>query len=335
MVSPSTASPSQEWMPDFAAEGMLRRLGVHWDYLVSVPIQQISSGSSASDQPRLRKPIDFSKVDQYARDMHESVAFPSLVAYRRADATYIVLQGNHRLRAAKKARRTSCDLYVVDAPDQKTRYLIATTFNRANGLPSDPEEDLEHAVIAVKEYGMPVIAAAREYGVKQTTLRDEIAFRASKERLEPASVVLNRTQMIVLDKIANLHVLRDAAQLAADAQLSAEELMHVYKEIEAAEQTEQAQRQVIAAYRARSDVQRRIADCGRGLGPNRQQRRAHGQLLSLLGQVETLLKKHPTLDALGVTDAECVDLIPRFVGGACSFNRLKDEAEVRVASIKP
>src|SRR5215471_8296487 len=128
------------WMPDPKAEALLNRLGVPWE-LVTVNTNLIDDQASARNQARLSAVLDQDRVEEYAEAMRRGDTFPALVGHALGDGAFVLEGGNHRLAAAKRARRTSVMLYLVRTNDAGMRHLVTVLLNTLEGV-RPPRADL-------------------------------------------------------------------------------------------------------------------------------------------------------------------------------------------------
>lgn len=116
-------------------ERWLRSRGANFLRCMLIPVENFDERASRNNQAR-PTPIVPEKVDQYAMAMRRGDKFPPLVAYRTSEksTTFILISGNNRLAAAKKAGIRQFQTYVLasDTPDELI-LLLTVEANATHG----------------------------------------------------------------------------------------------------------------------------------------------------------------------------------------------------------
>lgn len=151
-------------------EQALKKLGVQWEYVESVPLSDININRGKTMQARL-DPIDPDLIDDYAEMFNEGFAPPPLVLWQHGKSMKVPLDGNMRLagnaQASPKNRLKAFEAYVIKTDDPMLADRICWTWNNlVNGKRLSYDECLKHAVSFHRKYGQSVDKAAKEWGVK-------------------------------------------------------------------------------------------------------------------------------------------------------------------------
>jgi hypothetical protein len=277
-------------------EQHLGRSGVSWSYVEKIPLDEIDAEKSLRNQARLVTPLDDELVESYAAAMTDGVEFPPLVLVRPGRGRYVLVDGNQRLAAAKRAKRKHFDGYVLDTKDQAVVDRLTWTWNNAtNGRRLSPEEALEHAVSFVRRYGMEVPTAAREWGVSKDRLWDRLKVAELQEALDRQNV--KRTPSLSDDKLKRMSpllplgedVLAKAATVVATAGLGYDDVQELVRQVKR-QPTNEAKVKAIDAFAESERVVLKKAETKNGhiaaKGPSPRDR-----LARLLRQVEDLLEE--------------------------------------------
>jgi ParB-like chromosome segregation protein Spo0J len=215
-------------------------LGVGFERVPALPLDEIDDLKSLTNQARV-KPLDEPTVERYTLDLDAGDVFPPIVVRRRNTRSKLVLiGGNHRYAAHKRASRATIDAYVVEC-DDLTAVRMTYEDNRNHGLTLTDDERVAHATHLV-DLGWKQAAAARLVGLDQQKLQRAIgATRADRRALElgvdvQAFTRIAKTGRWRLDQVKDDTVFVAAAQLAIDARLGPEELFPLVTELNAAEE---------------------------------------------------------------------------------------------------
>lgn len=174
-------------------EQVLNRQGVTWKYLERLDLKAVDSKLSLKNQARLLEPEDKELQEQYADLYKEGSQGPPIVVYERNSGgkrTFIIIDGNQRTAAARKAGLDTLDAYVVDSKDDMVLDDLTWSWNNlVNGKRLTREESIEHAVTMVEKYSISMKEAARRYGVPwravQTRITANKARSVLRERAAP------------------------------------------------------------------------------------------------------------------------------------------------------
>lgn len=201
-------------------EAMLDAQGVAWTYVDEYPLDRINVVRSLANQARV-EPLDQEVVERYTADVEAGDHFPPLIVHE-LDGEAILLGGNHRTAAFRRAGVTTHAAYIVDGLEH---VLAALRYedNRRHGLPPTTEERAMHGLHLMRTFGYSQRDAARAVGVNQPALSrlqaaDDCAARARKV---PGIQHLPAGIRFRLDMIRDDKVLAHVAQLSIRRQLTA------------------------------------------------------------------------------------------------------------------
>lgn len=286
-------------------EQALNKQGLTWSYEESRRLDDIDEKKSLGNQARLEHRIDDDLVESY-RQVYEAdgSVFPPLVAYYPGVSTrpgpkpkLVLIDGNNRLAAARKAKRTTHDIYLVDCSDPRVIDRVTWTFNNlVNGKRLTPYESLEHASSYVRKYGMDVTTAAKEWGLTRTKLQRHLKLTELKETLERNKV--KRTPLLSDDKLYSMSSLQQAGEdvlcaaavVVGENGLTNQDIDTMLRDVAKAP-TSQEKKAVIDRIAASEDAKRRRAET-KGGTVNVKRNDPRDQLTSLITRGNRLFDKY-------------------------------------------
>lgn len=295
-----------EWMPDPKVESLLTRLGVTWDYL-SVNINLVDAAASRSNQARLSDVLDESRVEEYAEAMKRGDTFPALVGHALGDGTFFLNGGNHRLAAGRRSGRTSVELYLLKTNDAGMRHLVTVLLNTLEGVRPSRADLLAQCIYTIDQYGYEVAETARQFGLPHSAVQTERRRIVTRGRLESAGLdpsSFGGRMLETLHTVSNDVAFRETAKLVASAKLPEPQARLLVNEVRD-QRTEAGAKAVVQQWRDRDDVKLRRTGMlrRRASGPSA----VRGRLMAALGSAETILGKHATKPALGLTNDDDMD----------------------------
>ena len=89
---------------DARIEDELSKRGITFTFEAKVSPEEFDRERSRNNQARFEA-LDEAQVETYTEAMKRGDVFPPVVAYKRA-GLYVVVDGNHRLEAASRAKKT-------------------------------------------------------------------------------------------------------------------------------------------------------------------------------------------------------------------------------------
>lgn len=280
-------------MNDPAVEQMLTELGVtEFAYVDSLDLDRIDQRASMRNQARLEA-INPDVVERYVDDMRAGAVFPPIVVRSKGDR-FVVLGGNHRQTAARKAH-ADLSAYVIACTDEAA-LLVSLEDNRRHGMPTTEAERVQQAQHLVA-LGHPVAAAARRVGITANRLQramlvDQFAVRAKAAGLVVPANALPDTSKSRLMNLRSDPVFVDAVELVIDAALTSEDVYRIVTDLNA------CRSEAEAAELVRNERVMATDRINRRRGGGQVKESARGQLLRqlvALGQINPAAVKLSTL----------------------------------------
>lgn len=156
-------------------ERQLADKGVNYN-LTEIDIELFDEERSRHNQARIASPLIPSVVETYVAAMDRGDEFPPLIAYQARGGKFVVIDGNHRLSAAKAAGLTKVWAYVVRA-DTPSELITMLTYeaNTKHGLPTSEAERARHAVYLIENAGESIKHAAARMNLSSTYLSKHYA----------------------------------------------------------------------------------------------------------------------------------------------------------------
>lgn len=220
------------WVSDFKAEDVLASEGVLFD-TANVPLSQIDWKASHTNCGRMGGALDEEKVGEMASAMERGDAFPMPILCHHNEG-YVIPAGMHRCTAALKAGCTHVRCYRITLDLPSSYRLISVLTNSKEGDRETAEQRIEQ-VIALHRAGYDLNEAARKLNVPESTVRHRVVAESIKDKLlEYGNSKVNkvtRTSLSKLNKLDNVKVMSSLVDIAADCNLTSEELAGLVKDI--------------------------------------------------------------------------------------------------------
>lgn len=209
-----------EAMTSDAITRWLNAHGVVWTLVDALDLDDVDLAASLANQAR-REPLHEDVVARYAADMVAGDTFPPVLVTRRPDGRLVLLGGNHRAAAARRAKASLSALVVHG--DASVLTLLKYEDNRRHGLPPTTEERLEQGLLLM-DLGYSQREAARAVGVPQAQLSKQQSIAAADLRAVELDISafcsLARDVRWRLGQITNDVAFGAAAELAAERRLT-------------------------------------------------------------------------------------------------------------------
>lgn len=258
-------TPEGNRRPDI--EAFLLENHTSFTFKQAVKIEMFDIDKSLKNQARLGTPINQEAVNRYTEDIINGDEFPPILV-EKGPKGYIVLDGNHRLQAHKKAA-APIDVYVCEAPPA---VLVLLTFlaNTKHGLPSSDVDRVHHALFLI-DGGLSVADAAARLSVPVNKVRVAVSKQNANRRADDAGLLRSDWERIpdgVRTRLGNINTdegFKAAVQLVRDAGLSAPEVNKVVTHLN---DTRSGARQAAMVAAVREEMVDRIAQT-RVAGPPR------------------------------------------------------------------
>lgn len=289
------------WTVDPSAEQVLNEFGIK-AAVGTVSLTDIDWEASRSNHARiLGKPIDEDLVEEYAQGFVNGDAFPMPVV-RNVGKKYVIVGGNHRLSALERSGGQDFQAYVIDTKDTQTADLLPRVLNRRGGRRTGKEEAFQHAMYAVREYGMTIRQAAQLFGLQEKAISAKMIVNETRSHLVslgvPQATAFGDATLKALNAIKdNDNVLTAAAQIVAKAKMTGDEAATLTRDIKHA-RTENSKIAVIADYESKLGTRN-------GNPENKKTRRlVRMKFLRSLTSLEGVVKKANTLARVQITEPE-------------------------------
>lgn len=286
---------------DIQAERLLDERGVEYGYCAQFAVADINRDASLKNQARFQPLID-TVVAQYSRAMQDGDEFPAVILNKNGRG-FVVISGNHRSEAARKAGRAFIDAYIVQIQDQRVLETLTRSCNALMGQPESEDDRIQHARILIATYGIPISDAAKTMRVSESKLKATIQAARTKERLTRFGVSaekLSTRQLQSMDSIQNDHVMEAVGRLAVDAAMPAESIDNLRNELKTA-RTEADQIAIVNKARSQPEIRERIGAHSVGKGIPQLARRT--LFIRTLTTLEKLLSQYKTAEGLQMSDA--------------------------------
>jgi hypothetical protein len=218
----------------------LDELGVTYTLHDALDLDLVDVDASLRNQARF-DPLDTDTVETYAASMTAGDQFPPIIVHHakssKAKQPLVILSGNHRYHAARKAD-VKLPAYVVDKVDDPTVLLrIAYQDNATHGLALSRAERVRHA-IHLMDNGFIQRDAARLVGLNESVVSDARRMRDAQERAIDAGIAgydtLPEGVQLKLCRIDWDGPFQAAARLAVRARLTTPQADELGKAVKAA-----------------------------------------------------------------------------------------------------
>jgi ParB-like chromosome segregation protein Spo0J len=225
-TEPATLDATGQW---------LNELEIPFELVDPLDFGTIDEKASLRNQARFEA-IDEDVVDRYVGDMERGDRFPPIIVRKRPrSATLVVLAGNHRVAAARKAGVT-LSAYVIECTDEMA-FRISVEDNRRHGLPPSDEERIAQATHLIA-LGWTQASAAACVGVSAGKIQRSQQSAAANQRAVELGVkgfeALPQSSRWRLAAIKSDPAFTAAAQLAVDAALTTTEVFDLVSQVQEA-----------------------------------------------------------------------------------------------------
>src|SRR5580765_2752990 len=262
-------------MRDTITESWLTKFGHKFTYHESVPLSAVfvTDATSRNIRPAGK---DDDTVIAYAEALEQGSDFPAVIGYP-VKGGYELINGIHRWSAYELAGRKTIDLYSVPLDkdrDARVIEVLQRTANTINGLAYDKDERIQHA-IRIVALGYNAADAARMMNLKPAAVLTRLQVIAAHDRARALDVPIldQETSMIVLGRIKNPTLFKDAVTLAHAARLNSEQIKDLGQDLQKVV-TDDAKTAVLEQWRGKLAAVIKETANGRFGGPVSAARRA-------------------------------------------------------------
>lgn len=142
---------------DSKIEEYLDGKGVTWVFKTGVTVEEFDQEKSLRNQARF-VPVDEDRVNLYAEAMRRGDKFPPVIAHT-VRGKFVIVDGNHRLMAATKARK-HLSVYDVTGADSQLLVQMSYEGNTKHGWPTSETERIQQALYLIDNGATAKTAAA-------------------------------------------------------------------------------------------------------------------------------------------------------------------------------
>lgn len=227
------------YVRDEVLERILEERCSVWEFVPELELDTLDVAASLANQARLES-LNEEAVERYQADMERGDIFPPILVHRRKTKRgekLVILGGNHRTAAARKAKRKHLSAYVIEADGDAVLRLMYED-NRRHGLPPTDEERVM-AAQHLMEIGDTIHEAARAVGLGIPKLRQHLDVVLADQRAAQFSLPKWRALPLVhryrLGQIRYDRVFEKAARLTSVAKLRQGEVFDLVTLVNGAE----------------------------------------------------------------------------------------------------
>ena len=172
---------------DFAKK-TLDDAGVAYKFVTSIKIDAVDFKTSQNNQARLSNPIVEETKNNYKVALENGDVFDAVIL-EKVNNKYIVLDGNHRLQAAREAgfKEWSFGAYVVIEMGSKQKMNIIYTANIRHGLVITNNDRIAHAIFEI-ENGAEAKMIAKKYNIAYASLNQYAYIHKGHTRAATAKI---------------------------------------------------------------------------------------------------------------------------------------------------
>lgn len=211
MTAIATNDQIAEWLESHGATHTTETI-----YLV-----EIDDRRSLQNQARFQA-LDERLVITYTEAMTSNAKFPPIVVAKTSHG-YLVIDGNHRVAAARLAGKTSLAAYVITDATERQIHVLTFDANTKHGMPTTADERKAHAVYLVDTAGVSQRDAATMLNIPLRELNAELTLNRINRRLAALGVEryedIARSTRSRMDNVRNDKVLKALADLVIRARV--------------------------------------------------------------------------------------------------------------------
>lgn len=207
-------------------EAFLDIEGAAWHYAGWVKIDDVDIVNGVNQQARFTK-FNKDNHDDYARVYRQGhPPMPPIVLFVMPSGKYGIIDGNHRINAAKSVNLNEIEAYVVDSNDPLLIERLRRAFNRLNGERVSSREAMAHAVHLVLYSGHSELAVAEELNLDKWSVYSAVRAARARQRIEKHGIDTTKMERSALERIQRIpldSVLVPVARLIQRAQLPSDQ----------------------------------------------------------------------------------------------------------------
>lgn len=311
-MASSTAARRKSGPPrsaDSRLEQKLADLGLVATHMLEVGLHRFDEDASLHNQARVGAPIDEAHVAILADKIADGFPVPAIVAHEKnLGDPYLIIDGNHRYQASKKAGRDSIDVYVISGNEPSTRRaveLLMYQLNAEHGKPTTIEERVQQA-LNLHDRGISLKDAASTVSVDSKHVYEADKLQQAGRRADRMKINRGRFDRLPpsfrkrLNQLQPDEVFAAMAQVTIDAGLTAEDLTRAMKELTDISSFEGRMKYIENVRQAFGpQIQSGKVD---GEGRGRQRMSARTNLVMTIGRIESLNPPEEVMERLTSDD---------------------------------
>jgi len=197
-------------MRNLTGEAWLRERGFTFDYREEVALSEIAIDDAAVYQIRLGHAVNQDQLGMYRLAFEDGADFPAPFVYAD-NGRYPVLDGIHRVTAARAAGKKTLDAYVVNVSNVDEIDEIRRQFNMTNGMNYSSAERVEQALHLVGK-GWTAVDAGRAFKVSDSVLTLKLRAQRGLNRIIEAGTNLNPAHVMSLMPTQSLAAVESVAR---------------------------------------------------------------------------------------------------------------------------
>lgn len=189
-----------------------------------IDLDDIDADASTRNQARLL-PVHQDTVEMYRAAMEAGDKFPPIVV-NATKKPYVILDGNHRLFAAKMAGFTAMEALLVHNATKAQMELFTYEANAKHGLPTTLNERIQQGLYLVS-LGNQAIVVAKALSIPEKKLWYALSAARTQRRLEKHGFDASQFSPYLLRRIGAIksdNVVVPFAELAIKAKLGSDEI---------------------------------------------------------------------------------------------------------------
>lgn len=239
-------------MKDARTENKLIAGGYAYKFVPNFDLSKIDWDAAVSNPARLGRKIDEHRITGIGLALLDGVDIPAIVVILHDDGNYEVATGCHRGLAAKEAKVSTLDAYVVVEADPYRREILIKALNTVEGVNNSHAENLAHIADLLERH--PTAAAkdlAAAFGVKGPQISDYLSllkFQARADKLDVKHAFLglqSNTIRLRLGRLSSDTTFVEAVRLLSQTRIVGKEADELIAKIRR-EPTEAAASKLIA-----------------------------------------------------------------------------------------
>lgn len=312
-------------------ERFLKKEGAEYR-LKTIDISDVDLPASELNQARLAEPIIEELIERYTLALGNGDEFTPIIVYKITK--YVIIDGNHRLRAYIRAGKSRIKVYLVTNSYPALISKLTRIANRKlNGEGQSDNDVIAQAKWFHRTQDMTISEVAAEWDIKPGRLSDALRFESGNLRLSRHGIdytKLSKTAVLRLSSIDDDSVMSELAHLAIDAKLTSIEITDIITAMKT-KRSEKERAKVIKNFRERPEILTRNRT-GTGNSKNRKAARRTARRTRFFRNMTSLyrfLEKKDTAGSLRIANQHDVERVTKMRDDIIAgLDRLLSEAQL-------